>query len=308
MGKKTGKKSDSATSSSDALNHGDAAYPIGFRVYTQDMDDGQDIPEGGDMGMAADMDAPLLAVVNQPAPAPMTADARVASGQGLVEFARAHVGERYIYGARVPMANPDWKGPWDCAEFVSWCVFHYAGRLFGTRPTDKPLLADAYTGYWAAQAEQQSLTLPWQEAATITGAILLRKPTPGLGGHIVIADGKGGTVEAHSSKRGVCAAEVSGRRWDYGILLPGLDYFRSDEESPEPVAPRGVLRVTQPLMRGDNVLTVQRKLADLGYPVGRADGVYGPQTAYAVALFQAQKGLVADGEAGPMTRQALMQA
>ncbi|MBN1239495.1 MAG: peptidoglycan-binding protein, partial [Gammaproteobacteria bacterium] len=42
-----------------------------------------------------------------------------------------------------------------------------------------------------------------------------------------------------------------------------------------------------------------------GYATGSLDGVFGPQTASAVRAFQADSGLVADGEAGPKTLKAL---
>jgi peptidoglycan hydrolase-like protein with peptidoglycan-binding domain len=52
-------------------------------------------------------------------------------------------------------------------------------------------------------------------------------------------------------------------------------------------------------------MKIQKRLAALGFAPGIADGVYGPQTAAAVELFQASKGLVADGEVGPVTLAAL---
>src|SRR5947209_1440452 len=67
------------------------------------------------------------------------------TGDDVVALARRHVGEEYILGARAPMANAAWKGPWDCAEFVSWCVFQATGILYGTKPRNDPMLADAFT-------------------------------------------------------------------------------------------------------------------------------------------------------------------
>jgi N-acetylmuramoyl-L-alanine amidase len=228
-----------------------------------------------------------------------------ATGDAVLTLARLHVGEPYILGARAPMANAAWKGPWDCAEFVSWCVYQSTGVLFGTRPLNDPVLADAYTGYWAEQAQAADALIDVQAAANIPGAIVLRRPAPGQIGHIVFSDGKGGTLEAHSKKLGVIAGTLSGRRWDTGILVPGIHYYRSDKEIVlKPVASEP-LRVTQPLMRGERVLKVQQQLLALNYPVGKADGVYGPQTAHAVRAFQVRNGLVADGEIGAATAKAL---
>ncbi|MFT4101428.1 MAG: peptidoglycan-binding domain-containing protein [Burkholderiaceae bacterium] len=233
-----------------------------------------------------------------------TASATI-TGDAVLELARLHVGEPYILGARAPMANPGWKGPWDCAEFVSWCVYQTTGVLFGTRPLNNPVLADAYTGYWSEQARATGALITVQAAANIPGAVVLRRPATGQHGHIVVSDGQGGTVEAHDKVHGVIKGTLSGRRWDTGILVPGIAYFQSDTVVvPSPVASEP-LRVMHPLMRGDRVRKVQRKLLALNYPVGAEDGIYGPQTAHAVLAFQVRNGLVADGEVGAATEKVL---
>lgn len=229
----------------------------------------------------------------------------MATGTDIVALGKKHLGESYILGARAPMANAKWKGPWDCAEFASWCLFQASGVLFGTEPTDDPIRADAFTGFWVDQARAADAAIAVDEAAAIAGAFVVRQPVPGRIGHIVISDGNGGTVEAHSKNTGVITSTLSGRRWDIGVLPPGVTYFRG----PDPVIvappPPGIIRVTSPLTRGKIVEKIQKELTKRGFAVGRADGVYGPQTASAVIAFQASKGLVADGEVGPATRKAL---
>lgn len=272
-----------------------------------DMSDAPSMKEAKPMPHAPDMDdamemAGSLARGGFSAPA-VTATATGQPSINAIEvlaLAQQHIGESYVFGTRVPIGNPNWKGPWDCAEFVSWCVYNASGILFGTEPADDPLRADAYTGYWAQQAAKLGCAVSVADAMAIPGAILLRKPQPGATGHIVISDGVGGTVEAHSSALGVIASTASGRRWDTGILVPGINYFRSDLETPTPDTPF-VLRLTHPMMQGERVRRVQEALNKLGLPAGSEDGVYGPQTAHAVEIFQAQNGLVADGEFGPAT-------
>ena len=66
-----------------------------------------------------------------------------------------------------------------------------------------------------------------------------------------------------------------------------------------------ILKVTSPLMQGDDVKAVQNKLNSLGYNCGTADGYYGNATRSAVISFQSAKGLTADGEVGPATWNAL---
>jgi hypothetical protein len=73
------------------------------------------------------------------------------------------------------------------------------------------------------------------------------------------------------------------------------------------VTPR-VLHVTSPLTSGSDVLEVQTRLDELGYPVGTLDGEYGIATAAAVRAFQRDHGLEVDGAVGPDSRQALADA
>lgn len=62
--------------------------------------------------------------------------------------------------------------------------------------------------------------------------------------------------------------------------------------------------VADPL-RGEDVRVLQERLLEMGYDVGRADSIYGPRTARAVAQFQREVGLVPDGSCGPQTMKAL---
>ena len=56
---------------------------------------------------------------------------------------------------------------------------------------------------------------------------------------------------------------------------------------------------------GDDVRQLQERLGEMGYDIGRTDGIYGSRTARAVALFQREVGLAADGSCGPQTFGAL---
>jgi N-acetylmuramoyl-L-alanine amidase len=59
------------------------------------------------------------------------------------------------------------------------------------------------------------------------------------------------------------------------------------------------------LLIGDDVRQLQERLQEMGFDVGRTDGVYGPRTARALARFQREVGLAADGACGPLTLTAL---
>ncbi|MGA9288918.1 MAG: peptidoglycan-binding protein [Anaerobacillus sp.] len=68
-------------------------------------------------------------------------------------------------------------------------------------------------------------------------------------------------------------------------------------------------RAIQVLRRGDRgkqVIHIQSQLDQAGYD-SKVDGIYGSGTEYIVKLFQRDKGLTADGIAGPSTRRTLDQ-
>lgn len=227
------------------------------------------------------------------------------TGDDVLNVARKHLGENYVFGARAPMSNSQYKGPWDCAEFVSWCVFQASGTLYGVRPNDDPVQADAFTGFWGDDAESLGIIIDVNEAAATPGACLLRLPATGRIGHIAFSDGKGGTIEAYSSKEGVIEHTAHARRWDIGVLVPSIRYFTNDEPISLELPATRPLRLTSPMTRGPRVKELQQKLADLGFNVGDVDGIFGSQTADAVQAFQLSQGLTADGEAGRETLEAI---
>jgi N-acetylmuramoyl-L-alanine amidase len=59
------------------------------------------------------------------------------------------------------------------------------------------------------------------------------------------------------------------------------------------------------LLAGDDVVTLQRRLLDLGFNVGKLDGRYGHRTEQAVRDFQRNVGIPPDGTCGPATFKAL---
>jgi len=66
-----------------------------------------------------------------------------------------------------------------------------------------------------------------------------------------------------------------------------------------------ILYVTRPILHGDDIRDLQRRLNRLGFDSGYDDGLYGPQTFDAVREFQLNVGLQVDGLAGPSTTDVL---
>jgi murein L,D-transpeptidase YcbB/YkuD len=222
----------------------------------------------------------------------------------MYHLARQHIGEAYV-NVQVPKNNPNWHGPWDCAEFMSWLVFQDAGFLYGCLDnTVNPAVADAYTGAWQRDSAKIGKRVSASEAAGTLGGIVLRfPPEPGTMGHIAICDGTGKTVEAKGHAFGVVEDKVQGRRWDTGVLLPGVAYDQSNKlklSEPENIFHVGAAKLNKKAVRD-----IQQALLAADIDPGPLDGVYGAKTSAAVAAYQRTNGLVPDGEVGPQTATAL---
>jgi len=61
----------------------------------------------------------------------------------------------------------------------------------------------------------------------------------------------------------------------------------------------------RPMLRGDDVARLQRRLDELGFDPRRVDGIFGPDTRTALEDFQRNAGLVCDAVCGPETLSTL---
>lgn len=215
-------------------------------------------------------------------------------GIELVNFLMPLIGSKYVLGATVPKAQAGFTGPFDCAEFVAYGVYQTYGIVYGCEPDDPAKInhADAFTGYFGRDAQKFGKIITVAEAAQIPGAIILRLAAGPSYGHIVVSQGNGKTVEANCTKYGCIQSVVSGRRFDYGILLPGVEYKANTSIVSTPPKDT-VYKLKSPYMKSDFIKKVQIALGSLGSDV---DGVYGPHTQSLVVAFQKSKGLIVDGE------------
>ncbi|MDB5110562.1 MAG: hypothetical protein JWR67_1676 [Mucilaginibacter sp.] len=227
------------------------------------------------------------------------------TGKDIYDKALTRKGQSYIEGTLVPKDNPNWTGSWDCAELCSWAVYQVANLMYGcTNNRALPSHADAYTGAWKDDAHEKGIIITAQKAAGIVGAMVLRAPTSQLGGHIVVSDGQGGTIEAKGKKWGVVQDTLNNRRWDYGILVPGIIY---DNPGAIVVTPPNyaIYRFVNPMMVAQKVGEIQQALMNAGYSTKGIDDIFGINTFNAVIDFQKAKGLTVDGEVGKDTAAAL---
>lgn len=221
----------------------------------------------------------------------------MSTGTDILNLAAQHIGERYILGAIAPKNNANYKGPWDCAEFVSWCVFQRTGLSVGMRNND------AYTGYWKDDIALKCTVISLDSAKNTAGAILLRYPNRATG-HIVFSDGNGKTIEAMDKNNGVKRGKIDGRHWDVALLLNGVQYDEV-ENMDSYVPPLINFRFKNPIMRNPIILVAKQTLRNLGIDPGSLNNEYDQNMEIAVYNFQLTRGLVTDGIMGKKTLKSL---
>lgn len=110
----------------------------------------------------------------------------------------------------------------------------------------------------------------------------------GVGGDPIASFGEStlAAVKAFQTKRGL---------WADGIVGP--DTWRALVSAGYSLGTR-ILYHRVPMMRGDDVAELQRRLNSLGFDAGKADGIFGPDTLQGLLDFQSNRGLAEDGMVG----------
>jgi hypothetical protein len=67
----------------------------------------------------------------------------------MIEIASSKLGQEYVFGSQVPLDDPDWSGPWDCAEYCSWAIYQSIQIIYGARIPNGGIVgnAEAWTGH-----------------------------------------------------------------------------------------------------------------------------------------------------------------
>ncbi|BEP13162.1 N-acetylmuramoyl-L-alanine amidase [Acidothermaceae bacterium B102] len=115
------------------------------------------------------------------------------------------------------------------------------------------------------------------------------------------ADGFDGFDEA-------CDQAVRGFQQTRGLSVDGIvdaETYRALDEAHWRLGDRVLSHQVSNRLVGDDVAELQHRLQELGFDAGRADGIFGSRTEYAVREFQRNVGLAHDGTCGPQTLKAL---
>jgi N-acetylmuramoyl-L-alanine amidase len=95
-----------------------------------------------------------------------------------------------------------------------------------------------------------------------------------------------------------------------GLITDGLvgpATYRALRDATHQLGGRPLAFMVSAPISGDDVLTLQERLLELGYDAGRSNGLFGAQTEAALRNFQRDYGLTIDGICGPETVRALRQ-
>jgi hypothetical protein len=240
----------------------------------------------------------------------------------LAAFVKEAAAEKwgYVYGGQGQIYTPElakkWAGQGRAGKSADYFL-NDCRRWFGKVVVDcSGLLVEAFRSRDKGYYDRTANTFRAQ--AVERGSIHDMPGMPGLGvwrsGHIGIYIGADKVIEAGGTRVGVVKTPLSspatGKAWKEWLHLRGVicDCPPGEHEVPEDAFNvNRLLKLTSPMMSGDDVHDVQEELMARKYSVGGvgADGVYGPDTAQAVQQFQRDKGLQADGIVGPKTTTAL---
>lgn len=128
----------------------------------------------------------------------------------------AQKGDRYVFGAEVPLGAPD-SDKWDCSELIEWSCGK-AGVV--------PKVPDGAYYQWRHTMNHGG-RIPVTAGLRTRGALLFAGDGTGVGRsaitHVAWSLGDLTTIEARGSKWGVgCWSSIN--RFQFAGMLPGIDY------------------------------------------------------------------------------------
>lgn len=197
-----------------------------------------------------------------------------------------------------------WRDPetyWtqDCKRWIGKMAADCSGGIVGAIRSKNPSYGDRSANTFKSQFSE-------------SGKISTIPEIPGLAvwrsGHIGIYEGNGNILEFRGTEYGAVRTKVSSRNFTHWGKIKGVVY--PSEETKVPTQEnkwvvKRLLKLTSPMMKGDDVKELQARLNPNGCNCGKVDGIFGNKTDAAVRAYQRKKGLVVDGKAGKNTITAL---
>ena len=241
---------------------------------------------------------------------------------GLVEYAKAQLGNPYWYGTYGQTASeslyqgkkkqyPQYYTATDFAKQYGKRVHDCSGLIKGYLMSDSPTSNPKYNKAYDYSANGT------RNACKEKGDISSMPDLPGVlvfyDGHVGIYIGNGEVIEARGHAYGVVRTKLSSRGWKWWGKHPAITYTEEKKEEKAEETASVTLPVLVEGSKVDAVRTVQRLCNALGFK-GKTgytltvDGDYGSYTSFAVKSFQKAKGLTADGIVGKKTWEAFFKA
>ncbi|WP_174534676.1 N-acetylmuramoyl-L-alanine amidase [Micromonospora chalcea] len=123
-----------------------------------------------------------------------------------------------------------------------------------------------------------------------------------VGLELLPAEGGGDDYDAETERAVRAFQQSRGLSVDGRV---GAETWRALDAARWRFGARALFHAVPEPITGEDVRSLQERLLEMGYDVGRADAIYGIRTSRAVAQFQREMGLKPDGSCGPHTVNAL---
>ena len=195
---------------------------------------------------------------------------------------------------------------WDCNGLAEGLYKDFSGVNINTkaRYNYSGWCGPKGTGLIPASQRREGAAVFWgKTAATITHVAYLDAPVdPNK------RTGDWWIIEARGVMYGVVRTKLSSRKPNFwGLMTKYFDYSDSEIDYSEPTLGERILKNG---MEGGDVKTMQENLIALGYDCGKwgADGEFGDATELALRAFQSDHGCGVDGEYGPESHAAMLNA